>query len=44
MRAHMLGARVRVVQNGIGEAHLFLLTRASWAEPNGSVYLKNKSI
>ena len=22
------------VQKGIGEAHVFLLTRASWAEPN----------
>ena len=38
MRARMLGARGRVVQKGIGEAHVFLLTRASWAEPNGSVY------
>ena len=27
MRARMLGVRGRVVQNGIGEAHLFLLTR-----------------
>ena len=26
------------VQNGIGEAHMFLLPRAPWAEPNGSVY------
>ena len=33
-----LGARGRVVQKGIGEPHLFLLTRASWAEPTGSVY------
>ena len=38
MRARMLGARVRVVQKGNGWAHVFLLTRASWAEPNGSVY------
>ena len=38
MRARMLGTRGRVVQKGIGEAHVFLLTRASWAEPNGSVY------
>ena len=38
MRAHMLGARGRVVQNGTGEAHMFLLTRVPWAEPNGSVY------
>ena len=28
----------RVVQNGIGEAHMFSLTHAQWAEPNGSVY------
>ena len=33
-----LGARGRVVQKGIGEPHVFLLTRASWAEPTGSVY------
>ena len=32
MRACMLGACGRVVQNGIGEAHMFLLTRAPWAE------------
>ena len=32
------GARGRVVQKGIGELHAFLLTRASWAEPPGSVY------
>ena len=38
MRARVLGARGRVVQKGIWEAHVFLLTRASWAEPNGSVY------
>ena len=36
MRA--LGARGRVVQKGIGEAHMFLFTRASWAEPNGLVF------
>ena len=34
MRAHMLGAHGRDVQKGIGEAHMFLLTRASGAEPN----------
>ena len=39
MCARMLGACGRVVQNGIGEAHVFLLTRAPWAEPNGSVYI-----
>ena len=33
-----LGARGRVVQKGVGEPHLFLVTRASWAEPTGSVY------
>ena len=33
MRARMLGAHGRVVQNGIGEAHMFLLTRAPWVEP-----------
>ena len=38
MRKRMLGARGRVVQKGMGEAHMFLLTHASWAEPNGSVY------
>ena len=38
MRARMLGARGRVVQKGIGEPHMFLLTRVSWAEPTGSVY------
>ena len=36
--ARMLGARGRVVQNDIGVAHMFLLTRAPWAEPNGSVF------
>ena len=35
MRARMLGARGRVVQKGIGESHVFLHTRALWAEPNG---------
>ena len=38
MRARMLGARGKVVQKGIGEPQVFLLTRASWAEPTGSVY------
>ena len=38
MRARMLDARGRVVQKGIGEAHVFLRTRALWAEPNGSAY------
>ena len=38
MRVRMHGARGRVVQNGIVKAHVFLLTRAPWAEPNGSVY------
>ena len=38
MRAHLLSAHGRVVQKGIGEAHMFLLTRAPWVEPNGSVY------
>ena len=38
MRARVLGVRGRVVQKGIWEAQVFLLTRASWAEPNGSVY------
>ena len=38
MRARMLGAPDIVVQKGIGEAQVFLLTHASWAEPNGSVY------
>ena len=33
MRARMLGARGRVVQKDIGEAHVFLLTCAPWAEP-----------
>ena len=37
MRARMLGAYCGVVQNGIGEARVFLLIRPSWAEPNGSV-------
>ena len=37
MRAHIL-ARGRVVQKGIGEPHVLLLTRASWVEPSGSVY------
>ena len=37
MRARMLGARGRVVQKGIGEAHVFLHTRAVWAEPTGAV-------
>ena len=32
MRARMLGG-----QNGIGEAQMFLLTRAPWVEPNGSL-------
>ena len=40
MRARMHGRHGRVVQKGIGEAHMFLLTRASWAEPNGSVYCR----
>ena len=43
MRARMLGARGRVVQKGIGEPHVFLLTRASWAEPNGSVCLNENA-
>ena len=34
----MLGTHDRVVQNGIGEAHVFLPTPAPWAEPNGLVY------
>ena len=38
MHARMLGARGRVVQKGIGESHVFLLTRALWVEPTGSVY------
>ena len=38
MGARMLGARGRVVQIGIGEAHVFLLTCAPWAKPNGSMY------
>ena len=42
MRVRMLGARGRVVQNGIGEAHVFLLTRAPWAKLNGSVYCQYK--
>ena len=33
-----LCARGRVVQKGIGEPHVSLLTRASGAEPTGSVY------
>ena len=33
----MLDAHGRVVQNGIGEAHMFLITRVPWAEPNGSI-------
>ena len=37
MHARMLGA-LQIVQKGIGEAHVFLLTRATWAELNGSVY------
>ena len=36
-----LGARDRVVQKGIGQPHVFLLTRALWAEPTGSVYWEN---
>ena len=41
MRARiMLDTHIRVVQNGIGKAHMFLLTHASWAEPNGSAYSK----
>ena len=44
MRARMLGVRGRVVQNGIGEAHVFLLTCAPCAEPNGSVYCKHKKL
>ena len=35
----MFGTHGRVVQNDIGEAPVFLPTRAPWAEPNGSVYL-----
>ena len=35
MRARTIGARGRVVQNCIREAHVFLLTRAPWGEPNG---------
>ena len=38
MRARMVGTHGRVVQNGIGVAHVFLLTRVLWAEPSGSVY------
>ena len=44
MHAHMLSARAcGQVQNGIGEAHMFLahvflLTGVPWAEPNGLVY------
>ena len=38
MRARMVGTHGRVVQNGIGVAHVFLLTRVLWAEPNGLVY------
>ena len=37
MGARMLGARGRVVRNGIGEAEVFLLTHVPWAEHNGSV-------
>ena len=37
MPAPTLCAR-RLVQKGVGEPHMFLLTRASWAEPTGSVY------
>ena len=33
-----LGVRGRIVQKGIGEPHVFLLTCASWAEPTGSVF------
>ena len=32
--------RAGVVQKGIGEPHVFLLTCASWAEPTGLVYYK----
>ena len=38
MRACMLDACGRVVQNSIGEAYMFLLTRVREGEPNGSVY------
>ena len=41
MQACMLGARGGVVQNGIGEAHVLLLTRTLRAEPYGSVYCKS---
>ena len=37
MRARMLDAHGRVMQNGIGEAHMFLITRVLWVEPNGSI-------
>ena len=40
IRARMLGAHTRFVKNGNGEAHVFLLTHAPWAEPIGSVYSK----
>ena len=37
----MLGACGRVVQKGIGEAHISLLACATWEEPNGSVYCRD---
>ena len=42
--ARTVGARDRVVQNGIGEAHVFLLTCAPWAEPNKSVDYENAQL
>ena len=42
MRAPYLGMCGRVVQKGIGEPHMFLLKRASWAEPTGSVYWSSR--
>ena len=45
MRVRVLGARDRVVQNGIEVALVFLLTRAPSAEePNGSVYYQTYTI
>ena len=38
MLSRMLGAHGRVVQKSIGAAHVFLHTRAPWAEPNGTVF------